>query len=188
MDIAIIASGPSLHSEDIDQIQQAGIYTIAVNSAWKLAPFCDAIFAGDASWWSAYHKEITIDAERWCCVDQGQMFGTMEFKGMSGWNSGANAIWFALEQKKATLIIMTGFDCSLLHGSHAHGDHRQTKNPDSNDVARWHPQFQRVAGMAKTAGVPLLNCSRYTAITTIQRASLAEVLNGCRAGVQIHRT
>lgn len=178
MKVAVIGSGPSLHADDVSLIQEAGIFTIAVNSAWKHARFCDVIFAGDGSWWEKNADDIDIKAEGWCCRDQGQLFGTQYFKGMSGWNSGANAIWFALQEKKASSILITGFDCSLRHGTHVHGDHPNTYNPVASDVQRWHGEFQRVAGMAKAAGVPLLNCSRYTEITTIQRVDLAQAL-GC---------
>ncbi len=179
--VAIIASGPSLHVDDIALIQESGIFTIAVNNAWKYARFCNVIFAGDGSWWESYAQDIDIHAEGWCCRDQGQLFGTQHFKGMSGWNSGANAIWFAIEQKKATRILLTGFDCSLVQGTHVHGDHAKTRNPKADDVARWHAQFQRVAGLAKKARVPLLNCSRYTEISTIPRMDLREALHGGRS-------
>lgn len=184
MDIAIIASGPSLHPDDIARIQQSGIYTIAVNSSWVLAPFCDVIFACDTSWWVSHAADITIKAERWCQVDQAKAYKTRTFRGWSGWNSGANAILFALQHKKATRILMLGFDCSLKHGIHAHGPHTKNKNPQAKDILKWHFHFGMAAGMAKQAGVPLLNCSRYTEITSIQRVPLVEALHGRRADIQ----
>lgn len=177
MQVAVIASGPSLHADDVALIQRAGLYTVAVNTAWKHARFCDVIFAGDSVWWQKYGHEIDIQAERWCCW-KSSLFGTEYFQGMSGWNSGANAIWFAIEKLKPTSILITGFDCSLRHGSHVHGPHPDTPNPDAEAVRRWHTQFARVAAMAKKARVPLWNCSRYTEITSIHRAQLCEVLNG----------
>jgi hypothetical protein len=174
--VLIIASGPSLAADDIALIQLSQIYTICVNSSWKLAPFCQDIFAGDTAWWAANADEISIPAKRWCCVETG--YGCRRFAGMSGWNSGANAILFALKEKKASSILLTGFDCSLKHGTHVHGDHVKNKNPRKADVERWHSQFSQAAYQAKKAGVPLLNCSRYTEITSIQRAPLAEAIHG----------
>jgi hypothetical protein len=177
MQVAIIGAGPSLHADDVALIQRAGIFTIAVNTAWKHARFCDVIFAADAVWWQHYGKEVDIPAERWCCW-QSSTSGAEFFEGgMSGWNSGANAILFAI-QKKPSTILMTGFDCSLRHGSHVHGDHPRTPNPDADAVRRWHTQFARVATIAKKAAVPLLNCSRYTELASIQRAQLHEVIHG----------
>lgn len=178
MRVAIIGSGPSLSTEDTEAIRQAGLFTIAVNSAWKYARFCNVLFAGDGSWWDKNVAEIDIPAERWSCRDQGQLFGTYYFRGMGSWNSGANAILLAVNRFKASSIILTGFDCSLVHGVHVHGPHLHNKNPKQADIVRWHSEFARAAAIAKTAGVPLVNCSRYTEINSIPRESLQRVLYG----------
>jgi len=174
--VAIIASGPSLHADDVALIQQSGIYTLAVNSAWKHARFCNGIFAGDGSWWEAYAKEIDIPAERWCCRDQGQLFGTSHYKGASGWNSGANAIRLVIEELGAKRIILTGFDCSLVNGVHVHGPHEKTRNPQADDVARWHDHFSKVAGIAKQKGVKVINASRYSEITVFPKVPMNRAL------------
>jgi hypothetical protein len=183
---AIIASGPSLHFDDLAAIEDSGVFTIAVNSSWSMARFCHAIFAGDGSWWRDHADAIDIDAERWSCRNT-KDFGTRYFEGMSGWNSGANAIRFAAQEKKATQIILTGFDCSLKHGTHVHGNHVKGMNPTARDVIRWLGEFQQVAQWAKREGVTVLNCSRYTEITTIPRAVLAEVLPDGQHRVQASR-
>lgn len=187
MKVAIIASGPSLHADDIAIIRQDGCYTIAVNSSWQYARFCDAIFAGDASWWNSYGDLVDVPAERWCCVDSLRRHKTRVFKGMGSWNSGANAILLALNEKGAKHIVLTGFDCSLRNGVHAHPDHTKTPNPTAVIVKRWHDQFWQVANIAKTMGVPLFNASRYTEITSIQRLTLTEALNGGQSAGQRKR-
>lgn len=178
--IAIIASGPSLHLDDVAEVQRAGLYTIAVNSSWRYAPFADVIFAGDCSWWDQNARDIDIKAERWACTDIAKVYGTHKFDGMGGWNSGANAILFAIREKKAASILLLGFDCCVANGTHIHGDHLNNKNPTAGDTLRWRKEFQQVAGIAKEAGVQVINCSRYTALESFPRLLLEQVLYGRR--------
>ena len=69
--VVCIGGGPSVTKSQIDLIEKSGLKTIAVNSSWKAAPFCDVIYAADAAWWDAYGKEVDIAAERWTCSENG---------------------------------------------------------------------------------------------------------------------
>lgn len=174
--VVCIASGPSLTSKDCAQVARAGLPTIAVNSSWKMARFCDVIYAGDSCWWDAYGAEIDIPAERWSCTRQAvQRFGVNHHVVYGEYNSGMRAIQFAIWQGAARVILL-GYDCSLVNGSHWHGDHGKTKNPDPKKVSSWHRHFGQVAAEASTAGVDVVNCSRSTALTSFQRVSLEEAL------------
>lgn len=123
---AVIASGPSLAWDDyadVELIKQSGIKTVAVNSSWQVARFCDVIYAGDTAWWRYNHKSVDIDAVRWSCSRPAkQMYGCFyrERKIKPGYNSGANAIELAANHYKADPIILVGFDCSTKHGVHHH--------------------------------------------------------------------
>ncbi|HBO2361308.1 TPA: hypothetical protein L4H08_005446 [Pseudomonas aeruginosa] len=174
--VACIASGPSLTAEDCSVVQASGLPTIAVNTSWKLARFCDVIYAGDSCWWEAYGSEIDIPAERWSCTRQAiQRFGVNHHIVYGEYNSGMRAIQFAIWQG-AKRVLLLGYDCSLEHGTHWHGEHGKTKNPDSKKVGQWHRQFGQVSAEAKTAGVEVVNCSRSTALTCFERIGLEEAL------------
>lgn len=173
--VVCIGSGPSLAPEDCALVERSGLYTIAVNSAWKFARFANVIFAGDADWWKHYAQEIDISAERWACCDLYD-FGTRHYKSASGWNSGANAVRFSFERKGATTVLLVGYDCSVVNGTHVHGDHPRTRNPDPESTKRWQIHFDRLAHMARRAGVAVINCSRHSELTMFRRVPLADAL------------
>lgn len=176
MTIACAASGPSLRAEDCALVESARLPLIAVNNSWRMARFAEIVYAGDAGWWTAYGAEIDIPAERWSCTRQAaQRFGVNHHPAHGEYNSGMRAIQFAIWQG-ASRILLLGYDCSLVNGSHWHGDHRKTKNPDAKKVAGWHQQFAQVAAEAKARGVEVINCSRHSALGCFPCLSLEEAL------------
>jgi len=50
----IVASGPSVASQDLTPLKGARV--IAINSSWALVPFADLLFFGDARWFEQYGK------------------------------------------------------------------------------------------------------------------------------------
>jgi hypothetical protein len=54
--VAVIAGGPSLTQEQVDQVH--GLPTIAVNDAYLLAPWADAIYFADSRWWEWHTKGL----------------------------------------------------------------------------------------------------------------------------------
>lgn len=166
--IVCIASGPSLCREDCEAVEASGLYTIAVNTSWRMAVFCKAIYASDAAWWHAYGIEIDIPAERWSCSQATDL----QLSVKSGWNSGASAIRLAI-LKGAKKVILLGYDCSLANGVHWHGNHNKTKNPTPDRLPAWHAHFKE---LADSIGIDVVNCSRHTELTCFRRASLESEL------------
>ena len=174
--VAVIASGPSLNRKDCDLIQKSGLPTIAVNHSWKLARFCDVLYAGDACWWDEYGAEVGISADRWTCTRQAAHKHGINLHKISGsYNSGSRAIQFAIEQG-AVRVILLGFDCSLDNGVHWHGPHDKTKNPEKLKLRLWHRYFRQVAVQAKARKVEVINCSRMTALNCFPIRDLESVL------------
>lgn len=174
--VAIIASGPSLTQSDCDLVRAAGLSTIAVNSSWKMAPFCDVLYAGDLCWWEAYGAEVDIPAERWTRSRQAAaVYRIRHHAGHGAYNSGMGAIQFAVECG-AGRVVLLGFDCSLNNGIHWHGPHELTKNPDAAKVKRWSGQFKTVAALAKLRRCEVINCSRHTELTCFPVRDLESVL------------
>lgn len=181
----VMASGPSLGFDDyadVKLVEQCGIKTIAVNSTWKDAPWCDVLYAGDGIWWKYNHKDVDIDAEKWSCSKNPSILYGVKYRPRHikpGYNSGANAVELAVNVYKASTVIMLGFDCSVKHGVHHHANHKHTRNPDKDRCSRWKPQFKNLKQKTKHANV--INCSRYTEITHFPRADLRETL--CKLGL-----
>ena len=174
--VAVIASGPSLNKKDCDLIQQANLPAIAVNHSWRLARFCDVLYAGDACWWDEYGAEVDIKAERWTCTRMAaQKHGINLHKIAGSYNSGSRAIQFAIEQGAARVVLL-GFDCSLDNGVHWHGPHDKTKNPEKLKLRLWHRYFRQVAVQAKARKVEVINCSRMTALNCFPIRDLESVL------------
>lgn len=179
---AVLASGPSLCQEDINLIRESGINTIAVNTTWESARFCDAIYGGDSAWWRYNHTRVDIQAARWTCAKAAQTLYDCHYRPRyvkPGYNSGANAVELAANHYGASTVIMLGFDCSIVHGIHHHGKHPKTSNPTADRCERWKPQFKSLRQITK--GRDIINCSRYTEITYFPQRDLREVL--CELGL-----
>jgi len=178
--VVCIGSGPSLCAEDCKDVEESGLLTIAVNSAWQMARFCKVIYAGDDYWWKTYHQDIDIDAERWTCNENScPTYGLNHHKGYSGnaCSSGYRAIQFARDHYKAEKIILLGYDCSVSNGVHFHNPHpKQGHNPDEARCQKWLKYYDKLA--TELTGIRVINCSRETALTVFPRMSLQEALNG----------
>lgn len=182
--VVCVASGPSLRAGDCALVERAGLPTVAVNSSWRVARFADVIYAGDPTWWSAYAAEIDIPAVRWSCSRGAARDGCRHHPVSGAYNSGMRAIQFAIWQG-ASRVLLLGYDCSLERGTHWHGDHQKTKNPDRRKVSLWHGQFQAVAREAKARHVEIINCSRETALKCFPRMELLEALELCKANERV---
>lgn len=53
MIFAVLATGPSLASEDVERVK-GRFHVIAVSDAFRLAPWADALVSADAAWWKAH--------------------------------------------------------------------------------------------------------------------------------------
>lgn len=170
--VVCIASGPSLTAADCAQIEAAQLPTIAVNSSWQLARFADVIYAGDPVWWHAYGDEIDIQAERWACHDPHiERMQVNLHRALGGYNSGLRAIQLAIELGAARVLLL-GYDCSVAAGTHWHGDHGKTKNPDAARCSAWLRQFAAL----DRKGAQVINCSRQTALECFPRMNLEDAL------------
>lgn len=179
LDVMCIASGPSLTVEDCEIVRQSGIKVIAVNNSWKMAPWCNYLYAGDMKWWRAYGKEVNIEAEKWTCSRQASNVYKLKLHVVpGGYNSGMRALQFAVK-KGFKSIGLLGYDCSLKHGTHWHGPHNKTdflRNPCESKIPKWKIQFNKIAKKIEGVGISVVNCSRYTEIKCFPRVSLEEAL------------
>ncbi|WP_287497943.1 hypothetical protein [Pandoraea sp. CB10b_02] len=167
-----IGSGPSLSKVDCDLIGTTSARTIAINSSWQMAPFADVIYAGDAAWWQAHISGISARGERWTCSRvAAREFGLHLHDASGPYSSGLRAIELAA-QFGASRIVLIGFDCSVKGGSHWHGDHAKTKNPDARLCELWKKQF---AGL-RFDEVEIINASRQSELDCFPRLDLEQAL------------
>lgn len=162
--------------EDADSVKDH--FTIAVNSTWKLAPWCDVLFAGDMRWWKSYGHEVDIPAMRISnSKTAGTKYGAAPMRRSEASNGSHNSGMLAIEwaiQKGATKVYLLGFDCSIENGTHHHGDHMKTPNPTEGRCHSWQKQFKRLAKHYPKAQI--FNCSRETELMAFPLASLESVL------------
>lgn len=172
-----IASGPSLTRSDCEMAISSGHPIVAINSSWRLVPECQFVYAADFCWWERYHINITSCAERWTSsVNAALRFGLNLFPPSSEtFNSGQRAIQLAAYLGAARVILL-GYDCSVVNGTHWHGEHPDgLKNPDETSIERWHVEFGRLNEVL--AGVEVINCSRQTSLTCFTTSPLERVLH-----------
>ena len=159
-----IASGPSLNAHDCELVRRAGLPTIAVNSSWQLAP-------GDLAWWDANIRGIPQGPKRWTCTRQASAKYSLNLHEAYGeYNSGLRAIQLAF-QLGAERVLLLGYDCTVQSGTHWHGDHADTKNPDEALCRKWDVQHGRLLQKSQ-----VVNCSRDTALTAYRLGMLEKEL------------
>lgn len=200
--MAILASGPSLTSADVDAVrawrarEPAARRVMVINTTFRAALWADYLYACDRKWWKRYAGESSgFAGERWTldarsarehglrhvrsrhpaglCLDA----GVVHEGGIGCGNSGHQALNLAYHLGARTLILL-GFD--MRRGrrgeSHHHGDH---PHPLSRALAfvPWIKAMGVMATDLAAAGVAVLNCSRATALTCFPLAALEDVLD-----------
>lgn len=166
-----LASGPSLNAHDCELVHASGLPTIAVNNSWHLAPWCDHLYAGDLAWWDANHSSVPEGPKRWTCTRQASAkYGLNLHTAYGEYNSGLRAIQLAFELG-AERVLLLGYDCTVANGTHWHGDHADTKNPEESVCKKW---LRQHAGLPQRDQV--VNCSRSTVLEAYRLGLLEKEL------------
>lgn len=192
----IVASGPSAKDIDLAPYKDAAKF-IAINNSWKLAPWADILIAADGGWWTRYKgvpdfKGIKVSLD----VNVSRQFGLQLVKlvrhittmttdkpgivGMGG-NTGFYAINLAI-QFKCKKIVLVGFDMTLKHGIHWHGQHEKgLNNPIGHRIENWRKALDKEASHLKTLGVEIINTSQVSALTAYKKMEVKEAFNQWQA-------
>lgn len=184
--VVCLASGPSLTAEDVELVRQWRIAdapqgerrgVIVVNTTFRLAPWADALFAMDRTWWNKHIAEVdaVFLGQRFSNNGHTAKMKATHVKITSYGNSGAAAVSFAASAE-AKQIILLGYDCKYSDSGlrHWHGDHPQGLG-NAARIDLWHVKFERLA-KEQGVGREILNASRDTALTCFPRISLEEAL------------
>lgn len=159
---------------------------IAVNTSYKMAPFCDLIYACDARWWqwqkgvpefTGLKYSLQRRAERWPGVTALRI-GTHDGLSLdpttlnTGKNSGQQAVNLAVHLG-AKRIILLGYDMQKgKHGEHHWHKEHPSRTPDL--YRKFLRYFSTIEEPLKQLGVEVINCSRRSALDIFPRMSLEQ--------------
>jgi hypothetical protein len=197
----VIGGGPSLTAEDVAACR-GRVRVVAVNDAYRLAPWADVLYACDPEWWG-WHRErlagaidrrYSLDGLRWkdpkieaMRAELGvTLLGLTGVAGFeldpravrTGKNSGYQAINVAYHFGIRRVILL-GFDCGP-KGDREHwfGDH---PNRSRGLYGQFADHFRKLAGLAPALGLEIVNASRESALDCFPRVSIEEALEGAPA-------
>lgn len=207
--VACIASGPSLTQADVD-LCRGVVGVIAVNDAYRLAPWADAVYAADLKWYEV-HKGVPGFAGLKVSIGQHALATTQRFhakfpdllilpktgadglecsqvglrvgRGQGAAHSGYQAINLAYHLGAASVILL-GYDCKPDGKGRRHffGNHPRGLNQTPlSSFGLWAKSYVSLMQDARARGFSIVNCSRVTAITAIPRADLRSQLQAVAA-------
>jgi hypothetical protein len=188
-----LATGPSLALEDVDYCRGKAT-VIAINDAWRLAPWADVLYSSDRKWFP-YHRWVPdfhglkVSTDLVCRPHEAIAHGLvlLRYTGDTGidWdpnalrgarNSGGAALNLA-PHLGATRIILLGYDMAAsagrrhFFGNHPEGLHRRQPFDIFTEY------IGTMAAPLAECGIEVVNCSRASALTCFQRRPLREVLS-----------
>lgn len=190
------ATGPSLTQADVDLCRDKG-QSIAVNDAWRLAPWATILYSSDRYWWMHHNgvpefrgQKVGIEHARGRAQKKLSAYGVWVLKNTgdegietdpSGLrtcaaNSGGAAVNLAVHLKP-TRIVLLGYDMGYGAGSKRHffGDHPVGLSNQHN-FPTWRKAFDAMAEPLKALGIEVLNCSRSTSLSAFPVVPLEAVL------------
>lgn len=174
----LIGGGPSLTREDVESVRGRA-FVIAINDAYKLAPWADVLYAADQKWWNWHDGVPSFAGEKYAiessdpvtwpgvCVlrNTGPLGLETEPWGLrAGHNSGYQAINLAVHLG-AKRIVLLGYDMAPADDGRSHwfGEHPdRTVSP----YPQMRAAFDTLVEPLQALGVEVFNCSRHTALLT----------------------
>lgn len=185
--VVCIGGGPSLNSDDV-MACRGRARVIAINDAYKLAPWADVLYACDYAWWRAHGGVPMFSGLRFSLDRRASRYGVqilqntgvagleLEPTGLrTGHNGGYQAINLAVHFG-ARRIVLLGYDMQRTDNkAHWFGDHPTGLN--NPPLPLFIPQFEQVAPLLRARGIDVINSSRETALTMFPRQSLQAALS-----------
>jgi hypothetical protein len=194
--VVCMASGPSLR---FYQTMVTGQWkVIAVNDAYKLAPWADILYACDRQWWEWHsgcpefkgyklqhrHREEdkphSTRLEPYPGIDCIVSDGTSGFSNTmdtirTGGNSGYQALHMAI-QLGAARIILLGYDMKpQVDKSHFFGEHPNGRGADYR-YEKWIKEFPALQTEAVNRGIKIYNCSPDSALECFEKIDIDELI------------
>jgi hypothetical protein len=192
----VLGSGPSLTRADVEMSRDRVEGVIAVNDAYKYAPWATALYAADAHWWKWHHggAEHTMPNKIHYPAFTGTFKYSLKHTGYSDVQVlrkgpetglsldpekvalGRNSVYQAMNVAVhfgATRILLLGVDMQGQPGSHFFGRHVNNSGPPFSVCLQ---RFATMVEPLKKAHVEVLNCTRTTALKVFPCVSLEDAL------------
>lgn len=184
--VVLLATGPSLTQADVDYCRDKA-HVIAINDAYKLAPWAEILYGCDRRWWLA-HPDTTAFA--------GEKYGLQPVKGRgdirilrntgptgleldptglkTGRNSGYQAIGLAVHLG-AKQIVLLGYDMRRGKDGKTHffGEH---KWPGAPPFQTFLTSFSTLEHPLKDRGIDVVNCTPGSALNAFRHATLRDTI------------
>jgi hypothetical protein len=186
--IVCVGGGPSLTAADVEFCRDRAA-VVAINDAYRLAPWAAVLYAADAKWWKHHEGapsfaglkySLQRDAAQWPGVQVLQNTGEagieLDPRGLkTGRNGGFQAVNVAVHLGAARIVLL-GYDMGIHSGkTHWFGDHPdriRSCSPYSVFIER----FATCLEPLRALGIEIVNCSRRTSLECVPRVDLREVL------------
>lgn len=189
--VVVIATGPSLTAEDVE-FCRGRAKVIAINDAYTLAPWADALYSTDAKWWN-WHKGVpSFTGPKWSLEHSQWNNHRAKYPDVqrlrntganclehdptglrNGRNSGFAAIGVAVHYG-AGRIVLLGYDMQKRGGrSHFFGEHPQKQD---SPYPQFRVAFQTLVKPLAKLQIDIVNCSRNSVLTCFPKADLRDVL------------
>lgn len=159
MKFAVLATGPSLSSADVELIR-GKLAVVAVSDAYRLAPWADALVSADAAWWKAHPNARDFAGLKFGAIHDFNNVPYVEpLHGAFGLNSGLLGL-IAAVRLGAKEVYMLGFD---MHSptQHFFGEHPKPLRSTTPDRME---RFKRQFAAYKPKGVKIINCTKGSAL------------------------
>jgi len=183
----LIGGGPSLTKADVDFVRHKA-RVIAINDAYRLAPWAEILYAADRSWIDAHDGvpsfmglKYSIDSKDpttrsdWIVLRNTGLLGLeLEPTGLrAGFNSGYQAVNLAVHCG-AKKIILLGYDL----GPSENREHWFEDPPDRtlSPYAEMRTAFTSLLEPLTDLGISVVNCSRRSALAVFPSIPLSETL------------
>jgi len=184
-----IAGGPSLTQADVDACRGRS-RVIAVNDAYRMAPWAEVLYACDYAWWRVHDGVKSFGGAKYSLDVRSARFpGVQVLRNTgvdgiesdrtalrTGQNGGYQALNLGLHYGVKRIVLL-GYDMQVSGGkSHWFGDHPEglQRRPP---VGMFIPHFNKLAELLKAQRVDVVNCSRSTALKCFERQPIDQALS-----------
>lgn len=188
----VMGTGPSL-TPDVVACVRGRARVIAVNDAYRLAPWAEVLYAADWEWWKHHWDDVRkfrglkVSIGFQCPYKEVLAVADGGYDGFddrpthvrSGRNSGYQAVHLAAHLGAHT-VLLCGFDMRKNKHAHFFGDHPpELRNESLYDSFIQH--FTRAAQEYERRGIRVINCTPGSALKCFPFSTL----EGALAGVSI---
>jgi len=191
--VACLGGGPSLTQKDVDCLR-GRVRVIAVNDAWRLAPWADVLYGCDWRWWLKHGGvpdfagvKVSLSNSRGYLDDFSEirLLDNTGVDGLelrrtglrTGRNGGYQAINLALHLG-ARRILLLGYDMKADAEGRTHwfGDHADWPTRPTIYATAMLPHFAGLATALRDAGVETINCTVGSALTVFPNLDVETAL------------